>query len=58
MNMQHVIALNGRLYEVTQPNRSFMTLGTGRQRATYYPATGRLVSKHVLTGQFISTRVR
>lgn len=57
MNVQHVIKLNGHIHEVARVNFASLTLGAGKQRAMYYPPSGKLISKHVLTGQFRVERV-
>ena len=55
MNLQHIIKINNRLHEVVSSRNNVMVLGHGKQRATVHLATGKIVSKHVLTGQFISS---
>ena len=55
MNMQHVIKINNRIYEIIKPGQSLI-VGTGRQFAIYHPATCKMVVKHALTGKFISLK--
>ena len=58
MNLQHIIKINSRLHEVQSNRNNILTLGADKQRAILYLNTGKMVSKHVLTGKFRGERVQ
>lgn len=55
---QHVIKINNRLHEIRNISHGVITVNTGKQFARYYPAAGKMVVKHVLSGQFKSIKMR
>jgi hypothetical protein len=58
MNLQHIVKVNGQVHEVTSANKNMITFGNGKRRTVLHRRTGRIVFKHVLTGQFIYSTLR
>ena len=58
MNMQSVAVINSRQYEITGRTEKALILGSGKQYACYWPVSGKLVCKHVISGKFQSKKVR
>lgn len=58
MNLQHVTLINGRLHEVREIIGSCLILNTGKQFAVANLVTRKMTHKHMLTGRFMSTKIR
>ena len=58
MNMQSVAVINSRQYEITGRTEKALILGSGKTYACYWPVSGKMVSKHIISGRFRSQEMK
>lgn len=58
MNLQHVVKINERMYEVHSRHGDVLILGKGKRFTVANMKTKYLLQRHCLTGRFMSVKIK